>query len=94
MALRALAGVEYDFECAGFCLPSKFHAFSKVGRGPPGQTCVTGINSFLETASYIAYYPGLLFTVLALAGFIVSFYLLVTGRDIQRDVPFFKLSEY
>ena len=35
MGLRALNGLEDDFDCAGFCLPSKYFAFSKVSKGPP-----------------------------------------------------------
>lgn len=82
IALKGVGGMEYDFECAGMCLPSKFYAFSKVGRGPPPQTCVVGINNYLNTAVMVIYYPGILFSLIALTGFIVSFYLLVTGRDI------------
>jgi len=38
-SLNLIAAIERDFDCAGMCQESKFYAFSKVGRGPPGRNC-------------------------------------------------------
>eukprot|EP00347_Sterkiella_histriomuscorum_P007636 403348156 len=72
LGMSVLDAVERDFDCAGMCIPSKFYAFSEVNNGPPTQTCVQGINKFMDKTADLTTYSGSFFFATTLIGFIIS----------------------
>lgn len=72
LGIQVLDAVERDFDCAGFCLNSKFYAFSEVSKGPPTQTCVKGINTVMDKAATITLWSGMFFFVATLFGLVLS----------------------
>ncbi|CDW80637.1 tetraspanin family protein [Stylonychia lemnae] len=81
LGISVLDGVERDFNCAGFCINSKFFTFSEVSQGPPPQTCVKAINQAMDGLARVTMFSGLVYFVSTLIGVVIAFMLICSRFD-------------